>query len=389
MSDLATTDIPLPPFPAGSVALVGAGPGDASLLTLKAADRLRQADLVLYDEYCNRALLALAPAAASRIYVGKRAGCHAMPQAEIIGLMREHARQGKRIVRLKGGDPFVFGRGGEEALALAAAGIAWELVPGVSAGYAAPGLADIPVTLRGTASSVAFMSGHGAGGEPEALPRADTLVVFMGLARLEALCRRLVAGGWSPDTPAAVVASASLPEQRVVSAPLEHLAAATRRAEMESPALVVVGQAVGARQRLRRPEGAEAAAKPADAAQKTGLVLIAHGSPLTEWHASVERLLSELRPAFGFCEAAYLEPARPRLEEVVEQAAATGLGKLTVVPYFLAAGLHVTRDIPALVEAARQRFPELKIALSDCLEGHPGLRTAVLSRARNGGGAPR
>lgn len=375
--------INFPPLAPGTVALVGAGPGDPGLLTLKAADRLRQADVVLYDELCHNALLALAPESAARIYVGKRAGCHALPQAEIIDLMVERARQGQRIVRLKGGDPFVFGRGGEEAQALSEAGIVWELIPGVSAGIAAPGLAGIPLTLRGTAASVAFVSGHCAGDAPPRLPRADTLVIFMGLANAESLCRQLIDEGWNPRTPAAIIASASLPQQRVIAAPLEELAAAARLAAIETPALIVVGNAVAIRERLN-PIGA-LPVRPATGSpqEKVGLILMAHGSPLTEWHASVERLLAGLRPAFAFCQAAYLEPARPRLEEVVEQAAASGVRRLTIVPYFLAAGLHVTRDLPRLVEASRRQFPGIDIELSECLEGHPGLRTAVLARARS------
>jgi uroporphyrin-III C-methyltransferase/precorrin-2 dehydrogenase/sirohydrochlorin ferrochelatase len=200
----------------GHVSLVGAGPGDPGLLTRRAVARLRAADLVLYDALVDTRIVALARRA-RRFFVGKRAGRHAMPQAEIHALMMRAARRGQRVVRLKGGDPFVFGRGGEEAQALAAAGVPFDVVPGVSSALAAPALAGIPVTHRGLASAFVVVSGHDedafvstVGSLP---PRGVTLVVLMGLARRRELAGHLLDAGWPSRTPAAIVAGASSADQ--------------------------------------------------------------------------------------------------------------------------------------------------------------------------------
>jgi uroporphyrin-III C-methyltransferase len=191
------------------VSLIGAGPGDPELLTLKAADRLRRADLVLYDALATPELLELAPTA-KRFFVGKRAGRHSIEQDGINALMIRAAKRGERVVRLKCGDPFVLGRGGEEALALAAAGIAYEIVPGVSSAIAAPALAGIPVTHRGIAAGFAVVSGHDGGALLDSIaPGALTLVVLMGLGARAAIVARLLKRGWPATTPAAIVLGAS------------------------------------------------------------------------------------------------------------------------------------------------------------------------------------
>ncbi|HEY0254421.1 MAG TPA: uroporphyrinogen-III C-methyltransferase [Kofleriaceae bacterium] len=196
----------------GFVSLVGAGPGDVDLLTRRAVDRLRDADLVLYDALVETDLLELAPKA-KRFFVGKRAGRHSIDQDGINGLLVRAAKRGERVVRLKCGDPFVLGRGGEEALALEAAGIAYEIVPGVSSAIAAPALAGIPVTHRGLSAGFAVLSGHAESAFAEALdslaPNALTLVVLMGLRTRGAIAGRLVARGWDAATPAAIVVGAS------------------------------------------------------------------------------------------------------------------------------------------------------------------------------------
>jgi uroporphyrin-III C-methyltransferase / precorrin-2 dehydrogenase / sirohydrochlorin ferrochelatase len=201
----------------GQVALVGAGPGDPALLTRKAITCLRAADLVLYDALVDERILRYARHA-QRFFVGKRAGRHALTQDRINTLMIRAARRGRRVVRLKGGDPFVLGRGGEEALALAAAGVRCEVVPGITSAIAAPALAGIPVTHRGVASGFLVVSGHDerAFGLTVAgvAPNGVTLVVLMGMARIADLAAHLVAKGWAPTTPAAVVTGASTASQR-------------------------------------------------------------------------------------------------------------------------------------------------------------------------------
>ena len=195
----------------GFVSLVGAGPGDPDLLTRKAADRLADADVVLYDALVDPATLALAPTA-QRIFVGKRAGRPQVRQEFIHQLMIRAARSGKKVVRLKGGDPFVFGRGGEEGLALAAAGISFEVVPGVSSAIAAAGLAGIPVTHRGVSAGFVVVSGHAEDAYRPVLeslaPHSATVVVMMGLGRIEQIAELMLARGWNALTPAAVISGA-------------------------------------------------------------------------------------------------------------------------------------------------------------------------------------
>jgi uroporphyrin-III C-methyltransferase / precorrin-2 dehydrogenase / sirohydrochlorin ferrochelatase len=229
----------------GFVWLVGAGPGDPDLLTRRAARCLESADLVLYDALVQPGALALAPHAQC-FSVGKRAGRQAMRQETIHFLMIRAARRGKRVVRLKGGDPFVFGRGGEEALALAAAGVPFEVVPGVSSAVAAPALAGIPVTHRGLASGFLVVSGHAEPAYRPALeslaPRSATVVVLMGLAQRGAVAALLLARGWSASTPAAVVFDASGPAQEAWRGTLAGLGtAAVPEGAEGAPGTLVIG----------------------------------------------------------------------------------------------------------------------------------------------------
>ena len=239
----------------GKVYLVGAGPGDPGLLTLRGKEVLERADVVVYDALISERILDHAPAGAERIYVGKRAGEHSMPQEAISRLLVDLARQGKTVVRLKGGDPFFFGRGGEEALALAEAGVAWEVVPGVTAGVAAAASAGIPVTHRGLAGCAGFVTGHAAEGEESTPPDwaslaawKGTLCFYMGLGNLPVICRELIAHGLAGGTPAAVVHWGTTPRQRVVAATLADLPAAAEAAKVEPPALIVVGAVVALRE---------------------------------------------------------------------------------------------------------------------------------------------
>jgi len=230
----------------GVVYLVGAGPGDPRLLTLRGAEVLQRADVVVYDRLAPAALLDLAPRGAERVDAGKARGRAALTQAAINRVLVDRGRRGLVVVRLKGGDPFVFGRGGEEALALAEAGVAFEIVPGVSAAVAAPAYAGIPVTHRGLATSYAVVSATLAGGAPAELARtaaaADTLVVLMAAERLREVCGQLIAAGRPPDQPAAVIASASTAAQRVVTGTLAELAA--EAVEVDPPATLVCGPSV-------------------------------------------------------------------------------------------------------------------------------------------------
>jgi uroporphyrin-III C-methyltransferase/precorrin-2 dehydrogenase/sirohydrochlorin ferrochelatase len=228
----------------GHVSLVGAGPGDPELLTRKAVARLRAADLVLYDALVDARVLRFARRAQT-FYVGKRAGRHALSQDAINALLVRAARRGRRVVRLKGGDPFVFGRGGEEAIALARAGIAFDVVPGVTSAVAAPALAGIPVTHRGLASAFLVVSGHDVEAFRSATgaltPDAATLVVLMGLGRAAAIADELIARGWRAATPAAIVADASRETQQTWRGTLADLAAGGAPVDAGGPGTIVIG----------------------------------------------------------------------------------------------------------------------------------------------------
>jgi uroporphyrin-III C-methyltransferase len=232
---------------AGFVSLVGAGPGDPELLTRRAVARLRAADLVLYDALIDARVLRLCRRA-RRFFVGKRAGRHAMSQSAIHALLIRAARRGQRVVRLKGGDPFVFGRGGEEALALQLAGVPYEIVPGISNAVAAPALAGIPVTHRGVASAFLVIAGHDldvfAAHVDGLSPHGVTLVVLMGLARTAPIASALVDRGWSGRTPAAVIVNASRPDQRVWRGTLDDLLSDRVDSGGDGPGTIVIGEVV-------------------------------------------------------------------------------------------------------------------------------------------------
>jgi uroporphyrin-III C-methyltransferase / precorrin-2 dehydrogenase / sirohydrochlorin ferrochelatase len=231
----------------GFVWLVGAGPGDPELLTLRAARALGEADLVLYDALVDPHALDIAPRA-RRFPVGKRAGRPSIRQETINRLLVRAARRGRKVVRLKCGDPFVLGRGGEEALALVAAGVPFEVVPGVTSAVAAAALAGIPVTHRGLAAGFVVVSGHAAAGYGPVLdslaPHSITVVVLMGLGTRAAVAARLLARGWSPLTPAAVLLGASTEAARSWTGSLGGLAAAEVGAESQAPGTIVVGSVV-------------------------------------------------------------------------------------------------------------------------------------------------
>lgn len=239
------------PIVRGKVFLVGAGPGDPELITLKGLRCLRAADVVVYDRLINPDLLDEARSDAERVFVGKESGCHSMKQEEINTLLITYAQQQRVVVRLKGGDPFVFGRGGEEALALANAGIPFEVVPGVSSAIAAPAYAGIPVTHRDYTSTVVLVTGHEDVNHAspainwEALAKlGGTLLILMGVATLPHITRRLLAGGLSPDTPSAIIQQGTVPQQHVVIGALVNIAERAIIANIKSPAVVVIGEVV-------------------------------------------------------------------------------------------------------------------------------------------------
>ncbi|HTG31528.1 MAG TPA: uroporphyrinogen-III C-methyltransferase [Thermoanaerobaculia bacterium] len=237
----------------GIVYLVGAGPGDPRLITVLGLDRLRQAEVVVYDRLVSTQLLDEAPPEAERIFVGKAPGEHSARQEEINELLVRHASAGRIVVRLKGGDPFVFGRGSEEALACAQAGIPWEVVPGISSALSVPALAGIPVTHRELAGGFAVVTGHCAQGDRQdwsALARVETLVILMGLSRLPEIAASLLFHGRGSETPVAVIAQGSLPEERTVVGTLDTIAGDVARAGLRAPATIVVGEVVRVRQRL-------------------------------------------------------------------------------------------------------------------------------------------
>lgn len=251
----------------GTVYLVGAGPGDPRLITLRGAEVLRRADVVVYDRLSSPRLLDLAPARAERVYVGKEPGKAALPQDEIDRLLVERALEGHAVVRLKGGDPFVFGRGGEEALACARAGVSFEVVPGVTSAIAAPAYAGIPVTHRGVAQSFAVVTASTAHGDGVDLTRVatavDTLVVLMAAGKLERTCRALIDAGRPMDEPAAIVQWAATEDQRSVVGTLADLPTLALAASIGPPATLVVGAVAALGHELAwRPQGLTTAIAP-------------------------------------------------------------------------------------------------------------------------------
>ncbi|MBI3763876.1 MAG: uroporphyrinogen-III C-methyltransferase [Chloroflexi bacterium] len=239
------------PVTRGFVYIVGAGPGDTELITVRGARCLEQADVVVYDRLVNAALLNLARPETERIGVGKAAEKPSMRQEAINQLLVDRARAGRVVVRLKGGDPFVFGRGGEEARALADAGVPFEVVPGVTAAVAVPAVAGIPVTHRGVSRSFAVVTGHTHDGGLPDLPVADTLVVLMSVNPLKQIVAGLLAQGRPATTLAAVVSEGTTPRQRVVTGTLADIA--DRANGLEPPAVLVVGEVVRLREALATP----------------------------------------------------------------------------------------------------------------------------------------
>ncbi|MFH1068930.1 MAG: uroporphyrinogen-III C-methyltransferase, partial [Candidatus Glassbacteria bacterium] len=241
----------------GRIILVGSGPGDPGLITVKGRQAIEDAQVLVYDYLAPEELLGFAPPECEKIYVGKKAGCHTLQQEEISRLLVEKAVSGKTVVRLKGGDPFVFGRGGEEALEAAAAGVAFEVIPGVTAGVAVPAYAGIPVTHRGLTSTLTFVTGHEDPTKeesdidwPSLAAGGGTLVFYMGIGRLGKIADRLLAHGRPGKTPVAVIQRGTTQMQRTVVGKLKDIEEKVKREGLEPPAMIVVGEVVGLREKL-------------------------------------------------------------------------------------------------------------------------------------------
>lgn len=242
--------------PKGEVYLVGAGPGDPELLTLKALRLMQQADVVIYDRLVSESIMNLCRRDAIKIYVGKARSNHAVPQEGINALLVKYAQEGKRVCRLKGGDPFIFGRGGEEIQELYEAGVSFQVVPGITAASGCSAYAGIPLTHRDYAQSVRFLTGHLKEGSPE-LPWSElvyehqTLVLYMGLVGLEKICARLIEHGQRPDMPVALISKGTTPEQKVVVGTLADIASKVIEHQIQAPTLTIIGEVVKLREQLQ------------------------------------------------------------------------------------------------------------------------------------------
>lgn len=252
----------------GKVYLVGAGPGDPDLITVKGLRLIQTADVIVYDRLVNDVLVNEAKPTAKRIYCGKMPHSHPLKQGAINHILVNQAKKNKRVVRLKGGDPFVFGRGGEEAVFLAKEGIAFEVVPGITAGIAAPAYAGIPATHRDYSSSLAFVTGHAKAGGQDKIDWAklatgvDTLAIYMGVGNIAHITNELIINGRHPSTPVALIEWGTTEHQRTVTSTLSHAADEAAKQKIQSPSMILVGEVVRLRDQLKGFEAMEPSADP-------------------------------------------------------------------------------------------------------------------------------
>lgn len=245
----------------GKVYLVGAGPGEVDLITVKGLKCIEKSDVILYDRLVNKELLSYAKKGAELIYCGKRPGYHAMIQERINRLLVKYAKQGKYVTRLKGGDPFIFGRGGEEADALVDNGISFEVVPGITSGIAAPAYAGIPVTHRELSSSFAIVTGHMRAGETDTIhweslaQGINTLAIYMGVGNLPYICEQLTKHGRSENTPVALIHWGTTAEQHTVTGTLSTIVEIVEKSNITNPSMIIVGEVVKLREKLQWFEG--------------------------------------------------------------------------------------------------------------------------------------
>ena len=368
--------------PVGRVALVGGGPGDPGLITVRGRQLLAAADVVVTDRLGPREALELLAPDVQVVDVGKTPGHHPIPQSRINEILVEHARLGRLVVRLKGGDPFVLGRGGEEAIHCAANGIPVEVVPGVTSAVSVPAAAGIPVTHRGITASFVVASAHdGATAALDALrdaPVSSTVVLLMGVTALAETARRLVASGRPPTTPVAIVESGWTPSQRTTVATLGDVAEVAAREGVRSPAVVVVGEVVRVREQVGDlvPPTLLADAAPS-------LVLLAHGSPDPRHAKGVEKVAEQVRRRWpGQVHAAYLDHHPPSATDVADR-----LTGGVVVPLLLTAAYHVKTDVPEAA-AAMDAVGRGSYGIAGALGPDPALFAAADELLARGGYQP-
>ncbi len=379
----------------GKVYLVGAGPGDPDLITVRGLKTLALADLVLYDYLVNSELLKHARAEGELVSLGHAHGGRGLTQEEVNRRMIAAAREGKTVVRLKSGDPNLFGRGAEEIAELVAAGIPYEVVPGVTAALAAASHAGIPLTHREHASAVALVTGHQRNDkEPleldfDALARfPGTLVFYMGMTTARQWSEALVKGGRSPDTPVAIVRRATWPDQQVFRTTLGGVADLIERGPLRPPAVIIIGEvACSSEIGGQRSEVGDRTSVPdfrplTSDPRPTGLLIVCHGSPLPAANQGFVEMVGRIAARLGRNHVlpAFFALLRPNIQDQVAELASRGVDRIVILPYFLFQGQHVGVDIPNILAQCREWFPQVTLELLPTLESDPAVETLVVQR---------